>query len=133
MPPTRARTTRRRTTAALTALVAGLLLTTAGCADAAKAEPREKAFPFSGDKLNVRTHDNPTDLVAADVEEVRVTLWFDDSASLGSSDVTWELRGDTLDLNASCSGLANCDTKFRVEVPRDLTVLRNGNATALKG
>ncbi len=132
MPPTRARTTRRRTTA-LTTLLAGLLLTTAACADAAKAEPREKAFPFRGDRLNVRTHDNPTDLVAADVEEVRVTLWFDDSASLGSSEITWELRGDTLDLNASCSGLANCDTKFRVEVPRDLTVLRDGDSTALQG
>ncbi|GAA2524812.1 hypothetical protein GCM10010295_00380 [Streptomyces intermedius] len=131
---TRARkNTRGRTAAALIALTAGLLLTTTACADAKKADPQEKAFPFSGKKLNVRTNDNPTDLVPADIEDVRVTLWFHEGASLGGSDITWELKGDTLDLDASCSGLADCDTKFRVEVPRDLTVLRNGKATDLKG
>ncbi|WP_436738228.1 hypothetical protein [Streptomyces sp. BBFR102] len=130
---TRAENTRGRTATTLIALAAGLLLTTAGCADAKKADPQEKAFPFSGRKLDVRTHDNPTDLVAADIEDVRVTLWFHEGASLGGSDVTWELKGDTLDLDASCSGLADCDTRFRVEVPRDLTVLRNGDPTDLKG
>ncbi|MFI7245913.1 hypothetical protein [Streptomyces qinglanensis] len=130
---TRGKNTRGRTATALIALTAGLLLTTTACADAKKADPREKAFPFSGKKLNVRTNDNPTDLVAADIENVRVTLWFDEGVSLGGSDITWELKGDTLDLDAACSGLADCDTKFRVEVPRDTTVLRNGNPTDLKG
>ncbi|MCF3142467.1 hypothetical protein [Streptomyces platensis] len=129
----RGKNPRGRTAAVLIAFTAGLLLTTTACADAKKADPQKKTFPFSGKKLNVRTNDNPTDLVAADIKDVRVTLWFHEGASLGDSNITWELKGDTLDLDASCSGLADCDTKFRVQVPRDTTVLRNGNPTSLKG
>ncbi|MEU3729730.1 hypothetical protein AB0E81_10005 [Streptomyces sp. NPDC033538] len=98
-------------TAALIALTTALLLTTTVCADAKKAGPQEKTFPSSGKKLNVRTNDNPTDLVPADIEDVRVTLWFHEGASLGGSDITWELKGDTLDLDTSCSDLADCDSR----------------------
>ncbi|MFE7566251.1 hypothetical protein ACFU76_04695 [Streptomyces sp. NPDC057539] len=130
---TRGKNARGRTATTLIALTAGLLLTTTACADSKKADPQEKTFTFSGKQLDVRTNDNPTDLVAADIKDVRVTLWFDEGASLGGSDITWELKDNTLDLDATCSGLADCDTKFRVEVPRDTTVLRNGNPTDLKG
>ncbi|WP_433342563.1 hypothetical protein [Streptomyces sp. CA-253872] len=131
--PSRARVTRGRTATALVALATGLTLTVSACADAKKAEPKRKTFEFSGEKLDVRAHGNPTDLVESDTENVRVTLWFDEGMSIGSSSTTWELKGDTLELDASCSGFADCDTKFRVEVPRHTTVLRDGRPTNLKG
>lgn len=103
-----------------------------GClANADDAEPVSRTFPFAGTTLDVRAHDVPTDLVAVDREDVKVTRWFDDRSPW--SDAWWRLEGGALDMNASCSGFANCDARFRVEVPRDVRVLRDGKPTDLRG
>ncbi|WP_327673012.1 MULTISPECIES: hypothetical protein [unclassified Streptomyces] len=48
-------------------------------------------------------------------------------------EASWELAKGTLDLRAKCSKLANCDVRFKVEVPKSVKVLRNGRPTDLKG
>ncbi|MEV6977526.1 hypothetical protein [Kitasatospora sp. NPDC093806] len=123
---------RTLTTKALLALAAVGLTAVAGCADAGSVEPSTQAFAFEGKKLDVNSR-VPTDLVASDRKDVLVTLWFDEGHSLGSRHVEQKLDGERLDLAAGCTGFADCDVRFRVEVPRGVTVLRNGNATDLKG
>ncbi|MEU3987689.1 hypothetical protein [Streptomyces platensis] len=111
-------------------LAAGIGLT--GCADVEDAKPETKTFPFDGKTLNVRSHDIATDLVAADRKDVKVTRWFD--VGIGADEESsWSLKKGTLDLQAACGKIANCDVRFRVEVPKSLKVLRNGRATDLKG
>ncbi|GHG48956.1 hypothetical protein [Streptomyces glebosus] len=111
-------------------LAAGIGLT--GCANVEEAKPETKTFPFDGKTLNVTSHDIPTDLVAAEREDVKVTRWFD--VGIGADEETsWSLKKGILDLQAACSKIANCDVRFRVEVPKSLKVLRNGRATDLKG
>ncbi|MFE7543825.1 hypothetical protein [Streptomyces platensis] len=111
-------------------LAAGTGLT--GCANVEEAPPETKTFPFDGKTLNVRSHDIPTDLVAVDREDVKVTRWF--AVGMGAdAEASWSLKKGALDLQASCSKIANCDVRFRVEVPKSLKVLRNGRATDLKG
>ncbi|MFB7474428.1 hypothetical protein [Kitasatospora sp. NPDC056184] len=110
-----------------------LLAAVAGCAKAADAEPESAVFGFSGSTLNVvARHQVPTDLVAADRQDVKVTRWFK-ADGIGRERTSWTLEGDTLTLEASCSGFANCDARFRVEVPAHMAVQRDGRATDLKG
>lgn len=105
---------------------------TACSVDAKNATPKSTAFAFSGDTLDVRAHGVPTDLVAADRKDVEVTRWFDAKAGSRKT-LVWKLHGGTLDLDARCKGLALCDARFRVEVPRGTTVLRDGRPTKLRG
>ncbi|MEU8384242.1 hypothetical protein [Streptosporangium sp. NPDC048865] len=114
---------------AVTTLIGGL---TACSVSAGNARPEERTFAFDGRTLNVKSHEIPTDLVAADREDIKVTRWFD--AKIGSSrTLRWDLKGDVLDLEAGCTGIAFCDARFRVEVPRDVRVLRDGRRTDLRG
>ncbi|MER5350074.1 hypothetical protein ABT093_07055 [Kitasatospora sp. NPDC002551] len=113
--------------------LAVLLAAVAGCARAGDAEPESTVFGFGGSTLNVvARHHVPTDLVATDRQDVKVTRWFK-ADGIGTERTSWSLEGDTLTLVASCSGIANCDARFRVEVPPHVTVLRDGRATDLKG
>lgn len=117
--------------AARTAVAAcAVLLSLSACANAESAKPEEKVFPFSGTTLDVAAHDTPTDLVATDREDVKVTLWFDVKGTNATSHSS--LKNGRLDLKAGCSGLAFCDAKFRVEVPRGVKVLRDGRKTDLR-
>ncbi|KJS56963.1 lipoprotein [Streptomyces rubellomurinus subsp. indigoferus] len=125
--------TRRRVVPALLALVVAVLVPLTGCANAAGAEPEDKTFKFTGKSLNVKSHGIPTDLVPADRKDVKVTRWFDKDGRIGDTHEVWELQGDVLELRAGCNGLANCDAKFRVEVPQGVAVLRDGRETDLKG
>ncbi|MFB6888644.1 hypothetical protein ACFCX4_04925 [Kitasatospora sp. NPDC056327] len=110
-----------------------LLAAVAGCARSGDAEPESTVFGFDGATLNVvARHHVPTDLVAADRQDVKVTRWFK-ADGIGRERAEWTLEGDTLTLEASCSGFANCDARFRVEVPPHVAVLRDGRATDLKG
>ena len=110
-------------------LAAGL---TGGCvAKAGNADPESRTFAFTGTTLNVKANDGPTDLVAADREDVEVTRWFDVKSPW--SDARWRLDGGVLDMAAECSVIANCDARFRVEVPRGVRVLRDGEPTDLRG
>ncbi|MFH8592774.1 hypothetical protein [Streptomyces rimosus] len=130
MVPRSSRTTGFRLAAACAAPLAALALT--GCSvDAKSAAPAVKTFPFAGRTLNVKTHEIPADLVATDRKDIKVTRWFD--AKSGSKRLRWELTGETLDLEAGCTGLAICDARFKVEVPRGVTVLREGAKTDLRG
>ncbi|MFI9331731.1 hypothetical protein ACIGZJ_29840 [Kitasatospora sp. NPDC052868] len=124
---------RRSTPAAALALAAlGSLAAVTGCASASDATPEERTFSYGGATLNVRSHEVSTDLVATDRQDIKVTRWFD-ARVLGSKETSWSLSGDNLDLQAGCTGIANCDARYRVEVPRNLTVLRDGRETDLKG
>ncbi|UNO43939.1 hypothetical protein KGS77_15110 [Streptomyces sp. MST-110588] len=114
------------------ALVALVAVAATGCSvDAKNADPAVKTFAFSGRTLDVKTHEIPADLVAADRKDVKVTRWFE--AKSGSEHLRWELKDGTLDLEAGCSGIAICDARFKVEVPRGVTVLRDGEPTKLRG
>ncbi|MFJ8022187.1 hypothetical protein [Streptomyces sp. NPDC096311] len=103
-----------------------------GCANADDATPEKKTFSFDGKTLNVRSHGIPTDLVVSDRGDVRVTRWFDVQPG-AKPHSSWKLTDGTLDLQAGCARFANCDVRFRVEVPKSVKVLRNGRATKLKG
>ncbi|MFI5526281.1 hypothetical protein [Streptomyces platensis] len=116
--------------------MAGVVLAAAigltGCATAKDAKPETTNFPVDGKTLNVKSHGIPTDLVASDRKDVKVTRWFD--VGMGADEESsWSLKEGILDLQATCSKIANCDVRFRVEVPTYLNVLRNGRATDLKG
>ncbi|MEV5593209.1 hypothetical protein [Streptomyces sp. NPDC052496] len=118
--------------AGVTALGLALGLGLTGCSvNASEATPESKTFPFQGRTLKVKTHEIATDLVAVDRKDVKVTRWFD--AAAGSAHLSWELKGDVLDIDAGCSGFALCDSRFRVEVPKGVTVLRDGAKTGLRG
>lgn len=123
------KTARILTCCVATVLVGGL---TACSVDAKSATPEEKTFAFGGETLDVKAHGIPTDLVAGDRKDVKVTRWFDTRAG-SSKTLRWELKGDTLDLEAGCTGLALCDARFEVEVPRGVEVLRDGRKTDLRG
>ncbi|WP_026400843.1 hypothetical protein [Actinomadura rifamycini] len=117
---------------AVFALVVAAAGATGGCvADADKADPVSRTFAFAGTTLDVRAHDVPTDVVAADRRDVEVTRWFDDRSPW--SDAWWRLEGGALEMDATCTGFANCDARFRVEVPRGVRVLRDGEPTDLRG
>lgn len=113
---------------AVAASAASLGLT--GCsADASAAEPETKTFSYEGERLMLETHEVATKVIAADREDIKVTRWFDYAA--GIKTLTWELNGDTLELDAGCIGIAICDARFEVEVPRDLEVESDGQTLDL--
>ncbi|MEU9455680.1 hypothetical protein [Streptomyces sp. NPDC048277] len=124
--------TRRLTRSVLAAAALTSLVVLTGCADADDATPEKKTFSFDGKTLNVRSHGIPTDLVASDREDVEVTRWFDVEPG-AKPHSSWKLDDGTLDLQAGCERFANCDVRFRVEVPKSVKVLRNGRETKLKG
>ena len=116
----------------LAAVALTSLAAVTGCADATDATPETQSFSDAGSTLDVRAHGIPTDLVATDRKDVKVTRWFDVGTG-AKPHSSWELKGRTLDLKAGCDRFANCDVRFRVEVPKSMKVLRNGRATHLKG
>lgn len=124
---------RNKAVPALLVLAVAAIVPLTGCAKAMDATPEDKTFEFSGTSLNVRSHGIPTDLVAADRKDVKVTRWFDKGSKVGDAKEAWKLENGTLELQARCTGLANCDAKFRVEVPRGVAVTRDGKETDLKG
>ncbi|MEU5210310.1 hypothetical protein [Streptomyces sp. NPDC020742] len=118
--------TRAKRPAPLVAVVAAAaFLGLTGCTvDAATAKPESKTFAYAGRSLKLTTHEVATKVVAADRKDIKVTRWFD--AAAGSEHLTWVLKGDTLDIDAGCSGIALCDAKFTVEVPRGIAVRKDG-------
>jgi len=108
------------------------VVTLGGCASIAGVEPEVTTFAFEGMTLDVRSHGTATDLVAADRGDVKVTRWFDAKGATGV-ELGWGLEGEVLDLQADCTGFANCDARFRVEVPHGVLVLRDGKPTDLRG
>ncbi|MFE0189361.1 hypothetical protein [Streptomyces sp. NPDC059008] len=118
--------------AALAVAAAVVALGLTGCSvEASQAKPESKSFPYRGTSLKVKTHEVATDLVAADRKDIKVTRWFDTAA--GTVHLKWTLKGDTLDIDAGCTGLALCDARFRVEVPKGVAVTKDGHKTRLDG
>ncbi|GAA3161380.1 MULTISPECIES: hypothetical protein [Streptomyces] len=116
---------------ATAAVAVTAVLGLSGCSvDASKATPASKTFPYNGSTLKLTTHEVATKVVATDRRDIKVTRWFD--AAAGTEHLVWRLKGDTLDIDSGCSGIAFCDAKFRVEVPKGITVTKDG-VTALEG
>ncbi|TSB18343.1 hypothetical protein OG422_17135 [Streptomyces sp. NBC_01525] len=112
-------------TAAVTVTAA---LGLSGCSvDASKAKPTSKTFPYTGSALKLTTHEVATKVVATDRKDIKVTRWFD--AAAGTEHLVWRLTGDTLDIDSGCNGIAFCDAKFKVEVPKGITVTKDGTKT----
>ncbi|WP_193103308.1 hypothetical protein [Brachybacterium sp. FME24] len=104
-------------------LVTVTALSLVGCTtEASNADPETKTFSYSGETLILKTNEVATDVVATDREDIQVTRWFEHTA--GFERLTWELDGDTLEIDAGCHGIALCDARFEVEVPQDLQVER---------
>lgn len=132
----RVRRPRARGAAALgAALVAVVLVSGCGASAGDDDEPETRSFPLQGRTLTVDSDDSALDVVAADVDEVRVTRWFEGSTVLGEDpEVTWRMEGDTLQLRVECDGfVSDCAARHRIEVPRAAAVhvdSKDGRVTA---
>ncbi|WP_200263684.1 hypothetical protein [Streptomyces sp. HSG2] len=121
--PSRTTRSKRPATLALAAVLATTLGLTGCSVDASSATPETKAFPYTGKTLKLKTHEVATKVITADREDIKVTRWFDSKA--GNTRLKWELKDDTLEIDAGCSGLAICDAKFEVEVPKGIAVTKD--------
>ncbi|MEL5955298.1 DUF4097 family beta strand repeat-containing protein [Streptomyces sp. CLV115] len=111
--------------------VALLASTAIGCTtdgDLANAAVESKSFEFSGDSLTVKSNSADLELVAADVEDIRVERQAS-GAKVGSDiESGWRLAGNTLTLSLDCTGVSiNCKAKYTVKVPRDVAVTAENN------
>ncbi|MEV0218090.1 DUF4097 family beta strand repeat-containing protein [Streptomyces sp. NPDC050704] len=116
----------RRSTVAVGAGVVAVGLFAVGCGASAgdDKEPEHRSFALSGRTLTVDSDDSALELVAADVDKVEVTRWFQGSVVVGGDPkVTWGMKDDTLKLRMKCSGVvADCSARHRIEVPRGIAV-----------
>lgn len=111
---------------AVAGLAVVLMASVAACgADAGEdRDPEHRSFALEGRTLTVDSDDSALELVAADVDEVEVTRWFEGRVMVGGNPrVTWEMKDDRLKLRVECSGMvADCAAKHRIEVPRGVAV-----------
>ncbi|MFE7842043.1 DUF4097 family beta strand repeat-containing protein [Streptomyces sp. NPDC057474] len=111
---------------AVAGLAVALMASVAACgADAGEdRDPEHRSFALDGRTLTVDSDDSALELVAADVDEVEVTRWFEGRVMVGGKPrVTWEMKDDRLKLRVECSGMvADCAAKHRIEVPRGVAV-----------
>ncbi|MDX3711572.1 DUF4097 family beta strand repeat-containing protein [Streptomyces europaeiscabiei] len=98
-----ARTARRSRTGAVAVagLAVALMASVAACgADAGEdRDPEHRSFALEGRTLTVDSDDSALELVAADVDEVKVTRWFEGRVMVG-----------------------DCAARHRIEVPRGVAV-----------
>ncbi|MFC7308548.1 DUF4097 family beta strand repeat-containing protein [Streptomyces monticola] len=131
------RTRRRRALIAVGGVVA-LTVFVGGCGASAGEDddPEQRSFALQGRTLTVDSDDSALDVVAADVDRVRVTRWFKGQTVLGEDpEVTWSMSGDdTLRLRVRCDGfVSDCAARHKIEVPRDVAVrvsTEDGRVTA---
>ncbi|MFJ9584536.1 DUF4097 family beta strand repeat-containing protein [Streptomyces acidicola] len=131
-----ARTARVRAVAVSGAVVA-LMATAVACGASAEddKDPEHRSFALQGRTFTVDSDDAALELVAADVDEVRVTRWFDGRVVMGTDPrATWGMKDDRLTLREKCSGfITQCSTKYRIEVPQGVSVVvkdGDGSVTA---
>ncbi|MER6009476.1 DUF4097 family beta strand repeat-containing protein [Streptomyces bluensis] len=122
---------------AVSGAVVALMATAVACGASAgdDKDPEHRSFALQGRTLTVDSDDSALELVAADVDEVQVTRWFDGRVVMGGEPrATWEMKDDGLKLREKCSGfVAQCSTKYRIEVPRGISVVvkdGDGSVTA---
>jgi hypothetical protein len=127
-PSGRSVTTRRRRLSLAAAgagvVAVGLLVSGCGASAGDDKDPEKRSFALSGRTLTVDSDDSALELVAADVDKVQVTRWFEGQVAIGGDPkVTWAMKDDTLKLRMHCSGVvADCSAKHRIEVPRGVAV-----------
>lgn len=116
------------------AVVVGVFATGCGASAGDDKDPEKRSFAFSGRTLTVDSDDSALELVAADVDKVQVTRWFEGRVAIGGDPkVTWAMKDDTLKLRMHCSGVvADCSAKHRIEVPRDVAVVVRGDDGSVK-
>ncbi|MEU9896829.1 DUF4097 family beta strand repeat-containing protein [Streptomyces phaeochromogenes] len=116
------------------AVVLGVFATGCGASAGDDKEPEKRSFALSGRTLTVDSDDSALELVAADVDKVQVTRWFEGRVAIGGDPkVTWAMNDDTLKLRMHCSGVvADCSAKHRIEVPRDVAVVVRGDDGSVK-
>lgn len=111
---------------AVAGLAVALMASVAACgADAGEdREPEHRSFALDGRTLTVDSDGSALELVAADVDKVEVTRWFEGRVMVGGNPrVTWEMKDDRLKLRMKCSGVVvDCSAKHRIEVPRGIAV-----------
>ncbi len=116
------------------AVVLGVFATGCGASAGDDKEPENRSFALGGRTLTVDSDDSALELVAADVDRVQVTRWFEGRVAIGGDPkVTWAMKDDTLKLRMHCSGVvADCSAKHRIEVPRDVAVVVRGDDGSVK-
>ncbi|WP_199548711.1 DUF4097 family beta strand repeat-containing protein [Streptomyces sp. N35] len=115
---------RTRSTLVTAGALAGALVIV-GCSDVSKdKDPETRDFALQGRELTIDSDDSALDVVVADVDDVRVTRWFDGNAVIGDADVSWRMvDGKRLELRVKCEGVITaCDASHRIEVPRKVAV-----------
>lgn len=90
-------------------------------------DPEQRSFALQGRTLTVDSDDSALELVPADVDDVRVTRWFEGRAVVGSAAVSWGMEDDRLELRTKCRGvITSCSARHRIEVPRGVAVTVKG-------
>lgn len=118
------------------ALAAGMVVSSCSMQQT-RIDGERETFGFDGPELTVSADNSRVELVAdpALSGEFEVTRWFKASRLGGSSEISWELKDDTLELRVDCRGpLGNCDARHEISVPEDLAVrveTRNGDVEAV--
>ncbi|MEO3845435.1 DUF4097 family beta strand repeat-containing protein [Streptomyces sp. B22F1] len=95
-----------------------------------KAEHRTFRIGADATTLTIDADDTAVELVPVDREdgEIDVTRWFKAEKWNGDVGTTWSVDGDTLHFRTKCSGVVvSCDSRYRVEVPRNLDVEIDGS------
>ncbi|MEU6459573.1 DUF4097 family beta strand repeat-containing protein [Streptomyces sp. NPDC048594] len=109
-----------------------LALAATGCSETSSQDsPRRDAFTVSGGRLTVVSDNSRLELVAADVDRVEVTHWYEGWSTGGDIEPVTRWEGGKLRLDIDCGGLLkNCDSRYEVKVPRGLRVsARSENET----
>ncbi|WP_189108161.1 DUF4097 family beta strand repeat-containing protein [Streptomyces camponoticapitis] len=126
------RPARRRRTLGVTggAVLAAVVVSGCGSADAGEAPVEKRSFAYSGKTLTISADNSSLDLVPADVKDIEVTRQVDGWVFLGSGpDPVWKLEDGTLTLKLKCRAVVNnCESRHTVKVPRGMAVqVRNDN------
>ncbi|WP_259453766.1 DUF4097 family beta strand repeat-containing protein [Streptomyces ginkgonis] len=116
--------------AVLTVPAAVLAAGLSGCSTQTHDGAAEHAtFGVTGDTLTVESGGADVTLVPDPGldGEIAVTRWFTAGKVFGSTDIGWEMAGDTLTLRVVCSGfITSCDAPHEIVVPADLAVTVRG-------
>ncbi|NUL05220.1 DUF4097 family beta strand repeat protein [Streptomyces lunaelactis] len=131
--------TRSRTARAIVVgsgvLVAAVVLTGCGGADAGNAPVESRSFPLAGKTLTIDSDSSDIDLVPADVLDVQVTRQVDGWVFMGNGpEASWNMKDGKLTFRVTCDAVASeCESRHTVKVPRGVAVTvedDNGSVTA---
>ena len=88
----------------------------------------QQAFTFHGTRLTIDDPQSDLRLVPGSGSGIEVQRWLSGTAAQPGH-ASWTLRGQTLRLDISCSGLVfSCGSRYQVAVPADLPVTVHSSA-----